>query len=80
MSGEETSLDQLGHDALSHMLAVDPAITPEDAFVEGRIYVRSDLDVAYEHVVTVVETLQDARFRKVAIYAQNADAEGAIRE
>ncbi len=76
VSGEETGLDQLGADALSHMLAVDPAITPEDAFAEGRIYVRSDLGVAYQHVITVVETLQDARFRKVAIYAQDADATG----
>lgn len=70
---EETRLDQLGNEALAHMLGVDPAITAEDAFAEGRIYVRSDLDVAYQDVITVVETLQDAHFRKVAIYAQNAD-------
>jgi biopolymer transport protein ExbD len=62
-----------GDDALAHMLAVDPALTPEDAFAEGRIFVRADLDVAYQNVITVVETLQDAHFRKVAIYAQNAD-------
>jgi biopolymer transport protein ExbD len=73
MSGEETTLNQLGDDALAHMLAVDPALTPEDAFAEGRIFVRADLDVAYQNVITVVETLQDAHFRKVAIYAQNAD-------
>jgi biopolymer transport protein ExbD len=35
--------------------------------------VRADLDVAYQHVITVVETLQDARFRKVTIYAQRAE-------
>jgi biopolymer transport protein ExbD len=76
MGGEETSLDQLGDDALAHMLASDSVLTPEDAFAEGRIFVRSDLDVAYQHVITVVETLQEARFRKVAIYAQNADEAG----
>jgi biopolymer transport protein ExbD len=76
LSGEETSLDQLGADALSHMLSANPEITAGDAFAEGRIYVRADLDVAYQDVVTVVETLQDARFRKVAIYAQNADETG----
>jgi len=74
LSGEETSLDQLGADALSHMLRANPEITAGDAFAEGRIYVRADLDVAYQNVITVVEALQDARFRKVAIYAQDADA------
>jgi biopolymer transport protein ExbD len=76
MSGEETTLDRLGSDALASMLAIDPAMTAEHAYAEGRIFVRADLDVAYQHVVTVVETLQDAHFSKVAIYAQNADAAG----
>ena len=43
------------------------------AYAEARVYVRADLDVAYQHVVRVVETLQLARFRKVAILAQRAD-------
>lgn len=73
MSGEETTLDRVGADALTHILAVDPVLTPEDAYAEGRIFVRADLDVAYQDVITVVETLQDARFQKVAIYAQRAD-------
>ena len=75
LSGQETNLAQVGEDALTHMLASDPALLPEDAFAEGRIYVRSDLGVTYQTVITVVETLQDAHFRKVAIYAQNADEE-----
>ncbi len=73
VSGEETTLDGLGLDALAHMLAANPELSAEDAFAEGRIFVRADLDVAYQHVITVVETLQDAHFRKVAIYAQDAD-------
>jgi biopolymer transport protein ExbD len=76
LNGEETSLDQLGADALSNMLAENPEITAGDAFAEGRVFVRADLDVAYQHVITVVETLQDARFRKVAIYAQDAEDSG----
>jgi biopolymer transport protein ExbD len=76
MSGEETSLDRVGADALAQMLAVDPALTAQDAYAEGRIFVRADLDVAYQNVITVVETLQRAHFRKVAIYAQDADAPG----
>jgi biopolymer transport protein ExbD len=76
VNGEEAGLDRLGGVALAHMLAADPAITREDAFAEGRIYVRSDLNVTYQSVITVVETLQDAHFRKVAIYAQSADELG----
>ena len=78
IGGEETTLGSLAPTALAHMLAADPALTAEDASREGRIFVRSDLDVAYQHVVTVVETLQDAHFRKVAIYAQNADARRGV--
>ena len=74
VSGDETTLERLGVDALQQMLAVDPRLTAQHAHAEGRIFVRADLDVAYQHVITVVETLQDARFRKVTIYAQDADA------
>jgi biopolymer transport protein ExbD len=73
IGSEESSLLSLGADALAHMTAAEPTLEPADAFAEGRIYVRADPDVAYQHVVTVVETLQDARFRKVAIYAQNPE-------
>jgi len=75
MSGEETTLERLGGDALSNVLASNPMLSRQDALAEGRIYVRSDLDVAYQHVIAVVETLRDARFRKVAIYAQNSEEE-----
>jgi len=73
IAGEETGLERLGADAVAHMLAANPTLTHEDALAEGRLYVRSDLDVTYQDVITVVETLQDARFQKVAIYAQSAD-------
>jgi biopolymer transport protein ExbD len=73
IGSEETNLQSLGADALTYMMAFEPALEPEDAFADGRIYVRADLDVAYQHVITVIEALQDARFRKVAIYAQNTD-------
>jgi biopolymer transport protein ExbD len=73
IGSEETTLQRLGADTLAYMTAVEPLLEPADAYADGRIYVRADLDVAYQHVVTVVETLQDARFRKVSIYAQRAD-------
>lgn len=74
MVGDQaTTLDRLAADTLAHMLAANPAATPEHAFADGRVFVRSDLDVAYQDVITVVEALQQSRFRNVAIYAQSAD-------
>lgn len=70
---EETTLDQVSERTLAHVLAVDPALTEVDAFADARVYVRSDLDVAYQHVVAVVDDLQQARFQKVAVIAQSAD-------
>jgi biopolymer transport protein ExbD len=49
-------------------------LTPEAALREGRIFVKADLDVSYQDVVSAVDTLQHARFARVAIVAQNADA------
>lgn len=39
------------------------------------VFIRADLDVAYRNVVSVTDTLQDEGFEKVAIAAQDADAE-----
>jgi biopolymer transport protein ExbD len=74
VANEETTLEHLGATVLAHMLAADPELTTAAAQAEGRVYVRADLDVAYQDVVTIVEALQDAGFQKVAVYAQNADA------
>jgi biopolymer transport protein ExbD len=74
MVGDQaTTLDRLAADTLAHMLSANPPATSEDAFADGRVFVRSDLDVAYQDVITVVETLQQSRFSNVAIYAQSAD-------
>jgi biopolymer transport protein ExbD len=73
LDGRPTALDRLGADVLEHMLAANPSLNAEDAFADGRVYVRSDLEVAYQTVITVIDTLQTARFQKVSIYGQNAD-------
>jgi biopolymer transport protein ExbD len=75
VGAEETPREHLAERALAQMLAVDPSITANHALAEGRLFVRSDLDVAYANVVSAVEDLQAARFRKVAIVAQDADSE-----
>ena len=73
IGGEEIRRDQLAQEAMARMLAADPILTPEDVLIDGRIFVRADLDVAYQDVVTVVDLLQHAQFQKVSIAAQNAD-------
>ena len=72
VSGAETSLERLGESTLQHMLGANPALAHEDALAEGRVYVRADLDVAYQSVVSAADTLQTAGFEKVSIVAQYA--------
>lgn len=75
VSGVETTIDQLGARTLEHILASNPALSPEDVYLDGRVYIRADLDVAYANVVAVTDTLQGDGFEKVSIAAQDADAE-----
>jgi biopolymer transport protein ExbD len=72
----EVSRAELAQVALTQMMASNPVLTQEDALTEGRIFVRADLDVAYQDVVSVVDDLQHAQFQRVGIYAQNADPAG----
>jgi len=69
---EEVSSAELPQRALAHLQAANPSLTAEDALENAHIYVRADLDVAYERVVAVVEALQRAQFLHVAISAQQA--------
>ena len=75
LGADEVSRAELPEAALAHMMAANPVLTQEDAFAEGRVFVRADLDVAYQDVVGVVEDLQEGQFQRVGIYAQDADAE-----
>ena len=69
---EEVSSAELPQRALAHLQAAHPSLTAEDALANAHIYVRADLDVAYDRVVNVVDALQRAQFRNVAISAQQA--------
>ena len=75
VGGQAVSEADIGERALAHILAANPALDAATAHAEARVFVRSELDVAYAPVVHVVEALQQARFAKVAIIAQNADEE-----
>jgi biopolymer transport protein ExbD len=74
VGAEEVSRAELPRAALAHVLASDSALAPEDALAEGKLFVRADLEVAYQDVVSVVEDLQAGGFLRVSIVAQNADA------
>jgi biopolymer transport protein ExbD len=76
IGARHVSLDRLGAAALAAMTAADPRITPADARYNGRIFVRADLDVGYQGVVSAIDALEQARFRCVSIAAQRADAPG----
>lgn len=69
---EEVSAEMLPQRALAHVQAAHPSITAEDALENAHILVRADLDVAYDRVVNVVDALERAQFRHVAISAQQA--------
>lgn len=73
VGSEETTITEVSELTLQQMLAVDRALTPQDAHADGLVYVRADLDVAYQNVVAVVDALQQAHFQKVTMAAQNAD-------
>jgi biopolymer transport protein ExbD len=69
----ETTLDQVSARTFDHIMAADPALVREDVLGEGRVFIRADLDVAYQNVVSVTDQLQNEGFEKVSIAAQNAD-------
>ncbi|MEZ5970993.1 MAG: biopolymer transporter ExbD [Hyphomonadaceae bacterium] len=75
VGGVETTLDMLARKTFEHILAADPELERNDILADGRVFIRADLDVAYQNVVSVTDTLQVEGFQKVSIAAQNADAE-----
>jgi len=69
---EDVSGESLPERALAHLQAAHPSLTAEDALANAHIFVRADLDVAYDRVVNVVDVLERAQFQHVAISAQQA--------
>lgn len=73
VGGAPVTLDQLGASALEHIVRANPALAAGAIHAEARVFVRSELDVAYAPVVGAVEALRLAGFDKVSIVAQSAD-------
>jgi biopolymer transport protein ExbD len=74
IAGNEVSRAELPAAAMAHILASDTTLARDDVLAEGKLFVRADLEVSYQDVVSVVEDLHAARFQRVSIVAQDADA------
>lgn len=75
VGGVETTIDQVAARTFEHIMAADPALIRDDVLADGRVFIRSDLDVAYQNVVSVTDAIQAEGFEKVSIAAQRADDE-----
>lgn len=69
----EVSRADLPAQVTAAVMAADPRLTADDARA-ARVFVRADLDIAYQAVIAVMDELKTARFSSVSIVAQNADA------
>jgi biopolymer transport protein ExbD len=65
--------EELPAQVIAAVMAADGRISADDAR-SARIFVRADLDIAYQAVIAVMDDLNSAHFRTVSIVAQDADA------
>ena len=75
VGGHETTMQDVARRTFEHIMTADPTLVREDVLAEGRVFIRSDLDVAYQNIVAVTDTLQTEGFAKVSVAAQRADEE-----
>lgn len=73
VGGAEAEFDAIGALALAHIKSANPELAEGDIHAEARVFVRSDLDVAYAPGVATVEALKLSGFENVSIVAQSAD-------
>jgi biopolymer transport protein ExbD len=70
---QETTMAEVAARTFERILAADPSLVREDVLRDGRVYIRADLDVAYQNVVNVTDTLQTEGFERVSVAAQRVD-------
>lgn len=73
IGGDRASFETLGSRVLANAMGANPTFDERTAYAFAPVYVRADQDIAYANVVAVLEALHDARFRKVGIFAQEAE-------
>jgi biopolymer transport protein ExbD len=72
---QETTMANVAALTFESIMAADPSLVREDVLRDGRVYIRADLDVAYQNVVNVTDRLQTEGFAKVSVAAQRVDEE-----
>jgi biopolymer transport protein ExbD len=72
VNNESVAFAELGARVLAHAVHVNPGFDARHAYALAPVIVRADQDIAYAHVVTVLDALRDARFSKVGIFAEQA--------
>ena len=73
VDGEVVPESELADRVLSRAALNNPHLPASDLKREARVYVRADMDIAYQAVVGVVDTLYGARFSQIGVYGQRAD-------
>lgn len=73
VDGEVVSQRDLEERVLARAALNNPLVPVGELKREARIYVRADMDVAYQAVVGVMDELYSARFAQIGVYGQRAD-------
>ena len=71
---EPVAFDQLAQAAFARAHANNPSLDVEQVYAEARIFVRAEQSLAYGDVVMVMDALNHARFAKVGVFAETAEA------
>jgi biopolymer transport protein ExbD len=74
VDGEVVPQRDLAERVLARAALNNPLLPASALKREARIYVRADMDVAYQSVVGVMDELYSARFAQIGVYGQRADA------
>ena len=73
VDGEVATVDALADVTLAHALRNNPDVPLERIYAEARIFVRADQGTAYGNVVTLMDTLRQARFANIGLFAEPAE-------
>lgn len=73
INGDEVALIDLTNALLQRIAAQNGGLDSAVIMAEARVFVRADLDLAYTHVVSVIDQMQHEGFEKVGVFSQSAD-------
>lgn len=73
VDGEIVAQRDLAARVLARAALNNPLVLAADLKRDARVYVRADMDVAYQSVIGVMDELYSARFAQIGVYGQRAD-------